>query len=166
MIINRLMSHIKRRMTATGINMMQMHEPQSWEGGGGLHVDLLRQILLVGESLARLGTAEFGERSNSSRAINTKDYATLLQQVRLLFFSSYGLNVCIYRHPLDNHRHAYSFIQKNLTPIFLTVLRGPWATARYGIHRFSSTQPPSEDLHCLTLKSLNPSFISMRHFCM
>ena len=74
------MSNIKRRLSATGIVLTHILEPVSWEGGGP-HVDLFSNILLVGESLARLGTAEFAERSNSSRAINTKDYATLLQQV-------------------------------------------------------------------------------------
>lgn len=42
------------------------------------------QVVMVGECLARFGTAEFSERSNSSRAINTKDYATLLTQVGVI----------------------------------------------------------------------------------
>ena len=56
---------------------------------------------MVGECLARFGTAEFSGaigNSNSSRAINTKDYATLLTQVcypaASLYFvshSSFGL---------------------------------------------------------------------------
>lgn len=77
------MSHIKRRIAAAGIVLAQLHDPESWEGSGAGNYELLRQVLLVGESLARLGTAEFGERSNSSRAINTKDYATLLQHVSM-----------------------------------------------------------------------------------
>ncbi len=45
---------------------------------------------MVGECLARFGTAEFTERSNSSRAINTKDYATLLTQVNSKLFKLYS----------------------------------------------------------------------------
>ncbi len=37
------------------------------------------QIIEIGEALSGFGTADFGERSNSSRAINTKDYAYLLK---------------------------------------------------------------------------------------
>jgi hypothetical protein len=45
-----------------------------------MHVGLVGlQIVEAGESLALFGTADFGERSNSSRAINTKDYAYLLK---------------------------------------------------------------------------------------
>ncbi|KAG2497090.1 hypothetical protein HYH03_005084 [Edaphochlamys debaryana] len=42
--------------------------------------ELVRSTLLVGECLAKFGTAEFVEgRNNSSRAITTKDYAKLLR---------------------------------------------------------------------------------------
>jgi hypothetical protein len=41
------------------------------------------QIVEAGESLALFASADFGERSNSSRAINTKDYAHLLKVCRI-----------------------------------------------------------------------------------
>ena len=76
----RLMSSLRRRIAAAGI--AQPQHPQSWAGPE--QQDCFKQILMVGECLARLGTAEFSaERSNSSRAINTKDYATLLTQASM-----------------------------------------------------------------------------------
>ncbi|GLC36588.1 hypothetical protein PLESTB_000164900 [Pleodorina starrii] len=50
----------------------------AWEGPEAQ--DLVRQMLMVGECLAKFGTAEFVDgRNNSSRAITTKDYAKLLR---------------------------------------------------------------------------------------
>jgi len=72
----RLMSSLRRRIVAAHI--AQPTRPASWDGPQG--ADLLKQVVLVGECLARFGTAEFTERSNTSRAINTKDYASLLTQ--------------------------------------------------------------------------------------
>ncbi|GAX75000.1 hypothetical protein CEUSTIGMA_g2446.t1 [Chlamydomonas eustigma] len=72
----RLMSALKRRMLQA--NIVNPLNPQSWEGPE--QQEVLKQIVMVGECLARFGTAEFSERSNASRAINTKDYATLLTQ--------------------------------------------------------------------------------------
>ena len=47
--------------------------------------DVLKSVLMVGECLARLGTWDgSADRSNASRAINTRDYAQLLKMVRLL----------------------------------------------------------------------------------
>ncbi|GIL62670.1 hypothetical protein Vafri_16852 [Volvox africanus] len=49
-----------------------------WESGDAQ--DLIRQMVMVGECLAKFGTAEFVDgRNNSSRAITTKDYAKLLR---------------------------------------------------------------------------------------
>ena len=44
------------------------------------------QVVEIGEALCGFGTADFGERSNSSRAITTKDYAYLLR----LYGESFG----------------------------------------------------------------------------
>mmetsp|Transcript_9514 Transcript_9514/g.25665 ORF Transcript_9514/g.25665 Transcript_9514/m.25665 type:complete len:517 (+) Transcript_9514:115-1665(+) len=44
------------------------------------HMELLWKIYEVGEALAMFGTADFNERTNSSRAITNKDYAYLLKR--------------------------------------------------------------------------------------
>ncbi|GIM15133.1 hypothetical protein Vretimale_17944 [Volvox reticuliferus] len=50
----------------------------AWESADAQ--DLIRQMVMVGECLAKFGTAEFVDgRNNSSRAITTKDYAKLLR---------------------------------------------------------------------------------------
>jgi len=72
----RLMSALRRQQAHARIS--QPARVQSWDSPE--HLELLKQIIMVGECLARFGTAEFDQRSNTSRAINTKDYATLLTQ--------------------------------------------------------------------------------------
>eukprot|EP00798_Chlamydomonas_sp_ICE-L_P025890 gene25890-11563_t len=73
----RLMSSLKRQQSQASLS--QTWRPGAWES----HHELLKQVIMVGECLARFGTADFMGHmggNNSSRAINTKDYAKLLTQ--------------------------------------------------------------------------------------
>eukprot|EP00199_Chlamydomonas_sp_CCMP681_P001062 CAMPEP_0119102152 /NCGR_PEP_ID=MMETSP1180-20130426/1001_1 /TAXON_ID=3052 ORGANISM="Chlamydomonas cf sp, Strain CCMP681" /NCGR_SAMPLE_ID=MMETSP1180 /ASSEMBLY_ACC=CAM_ASM_000741 /LENGTH=440 /DNA_ID=CAMNT_0007086391 /DNA_START=108 /DNA_END=1430 /DNA_ORIENTATION=- len=71
----RLMSSLRREMMASVPE--PIHKPTSWSSPA--NTELLGRVIEVGETLALFGTADFGERSNSSRAINNKDYAYLLR---------------------------------------------------------------------------------------
>ncbi|KXZ48877.1 hypothetical protein GPECTOR_25g462 [Gonium pectorale] len=82
--IVRLMSLLTRSRESFGLPQLTPRAPASaaadpaWDSPDAQ--DLVRQILLVGECLAKFGTADFVDgRNNSSRAITTKDYAKLLR---------------------------------------------------------------------------------------
>ncbi|GFR50696.1 hypothetical protein Agub_g12950 [Astrephomene gubernaculifera] len=80
----RLFSNLNRNREALCLPQPAPDAPPSvasdpnWESPDAQ--ELVRQMLMVGECLAKFGTAEFVDgRNNSSRAITTKDYAKLLR---------------------------------------------------------------------------------------
>lgn len=79
----RLMSLLRRHYDAAHIPLPD--NPRSWTSMEAQL--LLKHIMLVGDCLAKFGTTDFNERSNTSRAITAKDYATLLKQ----YISNHGV---------------------------------------------------------------------------